>query len=166
MIRIFAASAALFCAICLGACKSGSTQVDKDVDDGPYPNWDSGHRGDSQVDTEVDTQVPEDTDTPKDPEVWVELDELWRDCRGTLHITTDAFSWTDAAPSCVLGGSASLEGDQLTLQVLETKGCDGDIPWWVHESDATVYGYEVVGQRLVLIPRPPGLWRAIDVDRP
>jgi hypothetical protein len=139
------------------SCKSGSTAVDKDVDDGPYPNWDSGHRGDSQADTEApeDTEAPKDTDGPDKAEEWLELDEEWRDCRGTLHITTDAFTWADADPTCTLSGSASLEDGLLTLQISSSESCDGDIPWWLHESKPATYGYEVVGQRLTLIPAEP-----------
>lgn len=133
-------------------CKSGSTAVDKDADDGPYPDWDSGG---SSVDSQADTQAPEDTSTePEETDEWEELDELWRDCRGTLHITTDAFTWVDAEPSCTIGGSASLEDDLLTLELIEKESCE-NIPWWIDTDDPVVHGYEVVGDRLTLIPQDP-----------
>jgi hypothetical protein len=132
------------------ACKSGSTSIDKDIDVDPYPDWDSGG---SSTDSQADTHVPEDTSSPPDKtEEWEELDELWRDCRGTLHITTDAFTWVDAEPSCAIGGSASLEEGLLTLVVATAEDCES-IPWWLNDDEPVVHGYEIVGARLTLVPQ-------------
>ena len=133
-------------------CQTATTAVDKDVDAEPYPHWDSGG---TPTDSPSDSHIPNDTSEPQTPvDEWVELTETWRDCRGSLQLMDSSFTWTDADPSCIITGSAQLDDDGLTIVVDTIGECDS-IPWWIDTTDPAVYGVEVVGERLTLIPQDP-----------
>ena len=133
-------------------CQTASTAVDKDVDAGPVPNWDSGG---TPTDSPSDSDIPDDTSEPSTPvDEWTELNETWRDCRGSLKMVDESFTWTDADPACVITGQAQLDEDGLTLVVDTIGECDS-IPWWIDTENPASYGYDVVGERLTLIPQEP-----------
>ena len=66
------------------------------------PNWDSG--GTPTEASPSDSDIPDDTNEPSTPvDEWTELNETWRDCRGSL-VVDESFTWTDADPACVITG--------------------------------------------------------------
>ena len=87
-------------------------------------------------------------------EEWAALSDSWRDCQGTLEISTRTFYWTEADSACEVAGRASLSGGQMTLEVSWYEECES-LPWWLDATVPLVHGYEIVGDRLTLVPEDP-----------
>ncbi len=102
-----------------------------------------------------DSAAPDTGEPTTDPPVSGMPAGQWSDCRGTLRLdAAGGWAWRDAEGSCVVEGTATLDGEILNLQVDAELECLDGLPWWMTGEGGLAgrHTFSVTDVRLSLVP--------------
>lgn len=127
----------------LGACRADPTIKIEQIDVSESTPTDTGpdDAGDSR-----DTADP-------DPEYEGPVG-AWSDCKGTLTLTGDSYTWQNVSGDCTVSAFTSYADGTLTMPVGDLGACE-DPPWWLLTGGAGPARFSVAvgGTRLTLVPQ-------------
>lgn len=135
--------AAVFLLI-LGACRADPTIKIEQVEVSDPSPTDTGTGA---------VVVPPDTAEPE-PEPEEGPSGVWSDCRGTLTLTGESYTWQTVTGSCSVSEYTSYTDGTLTMPVGDLSACE-DPPWWLMTfgDDTPSFSVAQAGTRLTLVPQ-------------
>ena len=135
--------AAVFLLI-LGACRADPTiKIEQVEGSSPSPT----ETGSGTV------VVPPDTADPE-PEPEEGPSGVWSDCKGTLTLTGESYTWQTVSGSCSVSEYTAYADGALTMPVGDLSACE-DPPWWLMTfgDDTPVFNVAQSETRLTLVPQ-------------
>ena len=97
--------------------------------------------------------VPPDTAEP-DPEPDEGPSGVWSDCKGTLTLTPESYTWQTVSGSCSVSALTRYADGTLTMPVGDLSACE-DPPWWLMTGggEDPRFSVAIAGSRLTLVPQ-------------